>query len=147
MQIILLEDVNKLGKRGQTVKVANGFARNFLFPQGLAVRADTAVQKDLELKIKALEARDDRLASAAQERGRALDATAVTIPARAASDGKLFGSVTAALVAAALSAEGHEVEARHIQMDEPFKAVGSYTVPVRLHRDVTVEVKVDVEAS
>ncbi|HKK70563.1 MAG TPA: 50S ribosomal protein L9 [Candidatus Krumholzibacteria bacterium] len=145
MQIILLHDVDKVGRRGETVNVANGYARNYLFPEGLAVRADTAKKKELEIRLAAFEARDDRDRKSAEELAESMKDVAVKISAAASDEDKLYGSVTAQMIASALVEKGHTVEAKHVMLDEPLRALGNYTVPVKLHRDVTAEVQVWIE--
>lgn len=147
MQIILLHDVDKVGRRGETVNVANGYARNFLFPQGMAVRADTAKKKELEMKLAAYEARDERDREEAQSRAASMGGVALKLSAAASDEGRLFGSVTAQTIAAELSGMGHEVDAKQVRLDEPIRQVGSYTIAVRLHRDVDAEVQLEIEAS
>ena len=147
MQIILLHDVDKVGRRGQTVNVANGYARNYLFPQGLAVRADTAKKKELQIKLAALEARDDRDRKAAEELSGTMRDVAIKIAAAASDEDKLYGSVTAQMIASALAEKGHSVEAKQVLLDEPLRALGNYTIPVKLHRDVTAEVQLWIERS
>ena len=145
MDVILLHEVQKLGKRGETVAVARGYARNFLFPKGLAVRADLAHQKELDSKLRNLEAKDERTLKSAEEMGEQLKEASVNITAAAGDEDKLYGSVTGQQIAAALAEQGHTVEARHIQLEEPLKKLGNYTVPIRIHRDVVVEVQVWIE--
>jgi large subunit ribosomal protein L9 len=147
MQIILLHDVDKVGRRGQTVNVANGYARNYLFPQGLAVRADTAKKKELEMKLRSFEARDEREHEAATDQASAMANVALRMQAAASDEGRLFGSVTQQMIAAELAGRGHEVEAKQVLLDEPIRNVGSYTIEVRLHRDVNAEIQLEIEAS
>ena len=145
MQIILLHDVDKVGRRGEAVAVADGYARNFLFPKGLAVRADTAKKRELEQRLRALEARDTRERGGAEERARALEGVAITIRTAASEEGRLYGSVTAQMIAAALEEQGHEVDPKQIEIAEPLKALGEYPIPVRLHRDVKTDIALTVE--
>ncbi len=145
MNIILLHDVDKLGRRGDAVAVANGYARNFLFPQSLAVRADTAKKKELELRLTALQTRDDRDRKSSQELAESMKDVSVKIEANASDEDTLYGSITAQMIAAALVDKGHKIDARQVELEEPLKSLGSYTVPVRLHRDVHVEVQVWIE--
>ncbi len=140
MQIILLHDVEKVGRRGEAVNVADGYARNFLFPQGLAVRADTAQKRELEMRLQALEKRDERSRGDAEQRAQALAEARIEIEAAASDEDKLFGSVTVPMIVAALAEQGHEIEPRRVLLDEPIKALGEYAIPIRLHRDVVVEV-------
>lgn len=147
MQIILLHDVDKVGRRGQTVNVADGYARNYLFPEGMAVRADTAKKKELEMRLKAFEARDDRDRESAEVQATSMRAISLKLQAAASDEGKLFGSITPQIIAAELGGKGHEVDAKQILLDEPIRQVGEYTIPVRLHRHVVAEVALAVEAS
>ena len=147
MQIILLHDVDKVGHRGDTANVADGYARNFLFPQGMAVRADTAKTKELEMKLKSFEARDDRDREEAESRATGMKGVVFKMSAAASDEGRLFGSVTAQMIAAELGEKGHEVESKQVLLDEPIREVGSYTIAVRLHRAVDAEVQLEVEAT
>ncbi|RKZ17176.1 50S ribosomal protein L9 [bacterium] len=147
MQIILLHDVDKVGHRGESVQVANGYARNFLFPQGMAVRADTAKKKELEMKLKALEVRDGRDRETAETRAASMSGVTIKHVAAASDEGKLFGSVTSQVIVTELASLGHEVEVRSVLLNEPIRAVGSYTIAVKLHREVNAEIKLEVEAS
>lgn len=145
MEIILLHDVDKVGRRGQSVRVSDGYARNFLFPQGLAVRADTAKKKELEHQLKVLEARDDRDRKSAEELAAQMGEVSVKLSAAASDEDKLYGSITAQMIAGALGEKGYTIEPRQIELEEPLKNLGNYAVPLRLHRDVRVEVQVWVE--
>jgi len=145
MQIILLEKVVNLGQLGDVVKVRDGFARNFLIPQGKARRATKQAMADFEARRADLEkAQADRLA-AAQAVADKLNGTTVQMTEKAGVDGRLFGSVTNFNVADALKSQGHPVERSMIRMPEgPMKTVGDYKVEVALHGDITVEVNVSV---
>jgi len=145
MQIILLEKVVNLGQLGDVVKVRDGFARNYLIPQGKARRATKQAMADFEARRADLEkAQADRL-SAAQAIADKIAGTTVQMTEKAGVDGRLFGSVTNFNVADALKAQGHPVERSMIRMPEgPMKSVGDYKVEVALHGDVTVEVNVSV---
>ena len=145
MEIILLHDIDKLGRRGEAVRVANGYARNFLFPQGLAVRADTATKKELEHRIRVLDLRDERTKKDAEELAASMGDASVKLKANASEEDKLYGSITAQMIASELAEKGFTVSARQIELEEPLKALGNYTVPVRLHRDVAVDVQVWIE--
>lgn len=145
MQIILLHDVDKVGRRGESVSVADGYARNFLFPQGLAVRADTAKKKELEMRLASLEARDDRDRKVAEDQAESMKDVSIKIEAAASDEDKLFGSVTGQMIASALADKGHAIEARQILLDEPLKTLGNYTIPVRLHREVNAEIQLWIE--
>jgi len=145
MQIILLERVINLGQLGDVVKVKEGYARNFLIPQGKARRATDAAIKEFEARRADLEkAQADRLA-AAQAEGAKLNGTTVRITAKAGVDGRLFGSVTNYDISEALTKQGFQVNKAQIRMPQgPLKAVGEHTISVALHTDVVAEVKVTV---
>jgi large subunit ribosomal protein L9 len=144
MKIILMDDVPSLGRRGEVRDVSDGYARNFLLPQKLALHATPANLKNLE-QIKARQ--DSRAAkqrSDAQEQAQAIEALHFSQRRQASDEGRLFGSVGRADVAAFLAEHGIEVERRRIGLDEPIKSLGEFTVPVRLHADVTAQLKVSV---
>ena len=145
MQIILLERVANLGQLGEIVKVKEGYARNFLIPQGKARRATDAAIKEFEARRADLEkAQADRLA-AAQAEGAKLNGTTVRITAKAGVDGRLFGSVTNYDISEALTKQGFQVNKAQIRMPQgPLKAVGEHSISVALHTDVVAEVKVTV---
>lgn len=147
MQIILLEKLVNLGQLGDVVKVRDGFARNFLIPQGKARRATEAAIREFEARRAELEkAQADRL-TAAQALGEKLDGTVVRIAEKAGVDGRLFGSVTNFDVAQNLKKLGFEVEKGMVRMPSgPLKTIGDATVDVALHSDVVVQVTVSVVA-
>lgn len=147
MQIILLHDVEKVGRRGETVSVADGYARNYLFPEGMAVRADTAKKKELEMRLKSFEARDDRDRESAETQATSMRAISLKLQAAASDEGRLFGSITPQIIVGELAGLGHEIDPKQVLLDEPIRQLGEYTVPVRLHRDVVAEVGLTVEAS
>jgi len=144
MEIILREDIDKLGARGQVVKVASGYARNFLLPRRLAVTATDSNRKIVEQERQAHLRKDAKLQSEAQDLGKLLSALTVTISRKAGENDQLFGSVTANDIADALSAQSYTVDRRKIQLDEPIRALGEHKVPVRLHKDVVAEITVNV---
>jgi|APFre7841882724_1041349.scaffolds.fasta_scaffold00735_13 large subunit ribosomal protein L9 len=145
MQVILLERVINLGQLGDVVKVKEGYARNFLIPQGKARRATDAAIKEFEARRADLEkAQADRLAAAQAEGGK-LNGTTVRITAKAGVDGRLFGSVTNYDISEALTKQGFQVNKAQIRMPQgPLKAVGEHTISVALHTDVVAEVTVTV---
>ena len=145
MQVILLERVINLGQLGDVVKVKEGYARNFLIPQGKARRATETAIKEFEARRADLEkAQADRL-SAAQAEGEKLNGTTVRITAKAGVDGRLFGSVTNYDISEALTKQGFQVNKAQIRMPQgPLKAVGEHVISVALHTDVVAEVKVTV---
>ena len=146
MEVILREHVDNLGRRGEIVKVANGYARNYLLPRKLALQVTEGNKKHVErerVKFDAKEADERRVVDALAER---LAAVEVVIARRVGETDALYGSVTTADIAEALAAKGFVVDKRKLQLDEPIKRIGEVSVPIKLHRDVTVPVKVQVVA-
>jgi large subunit ribosomal protein L9 len=147
MQVILLEKVVNLGNLGDVVKVKDGFARNFLLPQGKAKRATEANLKAFEVRRAELEKAQADLLAKAQERGAKINGLTLQIVQKAGVDGRLFGSVTNYDIAEALGKQGFEVEKAQIRMPQgPLKAVGEHKVSVALHTDVVVELGITVVA-
>jgi large subunit ribosomal protein L9 len=147
VKIVLREDVETLGQKGDIVDVADGYARNFLVPRGLAMKASKGVVAQAEAMRRNRTARDVREREAAEDIAGRLSATRVIVTARAGEGGKLFGSVTSADVADAISAAtAAEIDRRSVQLDEPLKELGEVEVPVRLHPEVTATVNVEVVA-
>ncbi len=145
MQIILMEKVINLGQFGDVVKVKNGYARNFLIPQGMAKRATANSLAEFELRRAELLKADLAKLADAQARGEKITGVSVTIAQKAGVDGKLFGSVTNADIAAALVAQGHAVEKSQVRMPTGhLKQVGDYPVSIALHTDVSVEITVTI---
>ena len=144
MEVILREDIEKLGHRGEVVKVASGYARNFLLPKKLAVAATASNKKIVEQERDAYLRREAKAKNEAEDLGRMLANVVVTITQRAGEEGHLFGSVTSKDIADGLERQNYTIDRRKIQLDEPIKNVGEYKVPVRLHREVTAEVTVNV---
>jgi len=144
MEVILREHVDNVGKRGDIVKVADGFARNYLLPRKLALPATDANKKHVERERKITEARE------AEERGQAeaiaarLSAIDIAITRRVGETDQLYGSVTSADIADFLKAKGFDIDRRKIILPEPIKAIGDHDVPLKLHREVTVPLKVRV---
>ncbi len=144
MEVILREDIDKLGARGQVVKVASGYARNYLLPKRLAVTATGANKKIVEQERQAHIRKDAKLHSEAQDLAKLLTGVSVTIVQKAGENDQLFGSVTAKDVADALAAKNFTIDRRKIQLDDPIKQLGEFKVPVKVHKDVTAEVTVVV---
>src|SRR5271169_1730698 len=144
MEVILREDVEKLGTRGQLVKVASGYARNFLLPKRLAVAASESNKKIVEQERQAHLRREAKVESEAQDLGKMLTSVSITISQKAGENDQLFGSVTSKDIAEALENQGYTIERRKIVLEEPIKTLGEFQVPVRLHREVTAEVTVHV---
>ena len=142
MKVILVEDVKSLGKSGESVNVAEGYARNFLIPKKLALGATPANQRVYENEAKArLKKRDKEKADAAAVAEK-MSALSLTIARQAGEDDKLFGSVTNGDIAEALAKEGFKVDKRHIELADHLKALGIFEVPVKLHAEVTAMIKV-----
>jgi len=144
MEVILREDVDKLGSRGQLVKVAAGYARNFLLPKRLAVAATESNKKIVEQERQAALRRDAKEVADASDLGKMMADLTVTIAQKAGENDQLFGSVTAKDIADLLEKQGYTIDRRKIQLQEPIKTLGEHKVPIRLHRDVTVEVTANV---
>jgi large subunit ribosomal protein L9 len=144
MEVILREDIDKLGNRGEVVKVAAGYARNFLLPKRLAVAATDSNRKIVEQERQAHLRKEVKLASEAQDLAKLIGALSVSIARKAGENDQLFGSVTANDVADALAQQNYTIDRRKIQLDEPIRTLGEHKVAIRLHRDVTAEVTVNV---
>src|ERR1700680_1750413 len=145
MQIILQEDVEKLGTRGQVVEVAEGYARNFLFPRKLALEATPGNMKRLEKMRATFAKREATERDSAQKLAELLAGVALTLARKAGENDQLFGSVTSADSAEALASQGYIIDKRKIQLDEPIKLVGEYQIAVKLYHDVTASVKLAVQ--
>jgi large subunit ribosomal protein L9 len=144
MEVILREEIGKLGRRGDVVKVASGYARNYLLPNRLAVAATEGNKKIVEQERQAHLRRDAKEAADAGELGKLLGSAEVTITQKAGENDQLFGSVTAIDISVALEKQGYTIDRRKVHLEEPIKTLGDFKVSVRLHRDVTVEVPVHV---
>ena len=142
MKLVLLEDVDKLGKRGSIVSVKDGYGRNFLIPRKLAKPATEGNLKQIELEAKKFKVREAKEGTDAQGMKSDLEKLSLTIPMKAGDADVLFGSVTSADIAAALEKEGSTIDKRKIETGEPIKRLGVYHVPIKLFRTVTAEVKV-----
>jgi large subunit ribosomal protein L9 len=145
MEVILREDVDKVGHRGSVVKVADGYARNFLLPKRLAVPATESNRKIVEQERQAHLRRDAKVKSDAAGLAQLMQNVSVTIRQRVGENNHLFGSVTAKDIADALEAQNYHVDRRRIQLDEPIRTVGEHKVTLRLHADVSTEITVNVE--
>jgi large subunit ribosomal protein L9 len=145
MQIILQEDIEKLGHRGDIVTVKPGYARNFLLPRKLAIEATTGNMKALERIRTSLAKKTATELDAAQKQSALLNGVSVSFKRKTGENDQMFGSVTSADVAEGLSSQGFKIEKRQVQLADPIKALGEYTVTIRVFRDVTAEIKVQVE--
>jgi large subunit ribosomal protein L9 len=144
MKVILREDVEKLGKAGDVVKVADGYGRNYLIPRRLAVPADIRNLKALEHERRVIEARARKARKSAEALAEQLSAMSLVIPAKAGEEGKLFGSVTSRDVAEALERAGALVDRKTVQLVDPIKQVGDYRVKIRLAAGIAPEISVSV---
>jgi large subunit ribosomal protein L9 len=144
MEVILREDIEKLGNRGETIKVAAGYARNFLLPKKLAVAATPSNKKIVEQERQAHLRKEAKAQGEAQELATLMTGVSVTISQKAGENDQLFGSVTSKDVADALAAKNYTIDRRKIQLDDPIKQLGEFKVPVKLHKDVTAEITVVV---
>lgn len=145
MEVILREDVEKVGARGAVVKVADGYARNFLLPKRLAVRASESNKKIVEQEREAYLRREAKVKSESEDLAKLMTNVTVTFHQRVGENNQLFGSVTAKDIADALEAQKYHVERRKIHLDEPIRTLGEHKVTLRLHRDVSTEITVIVE--
>lgn len=148
MKLVLRADVENVGKRGDIVDVADGYGRNFLIPKGHAIPATKGVEAQAAAMRRSRDIKDAKDRESAETVARTLVPAVITIKARSGSEGKLFGSVTAADVADAVVAQtGVELDRRKLHLDEPIKTVGTHEVPVKLHSDVQFRIHVEVVSS
>ena len=144
MNVILREDVYNLGRSGELVTVKEGYARNYLFPKQLAMLANVANVKHLEHEKAVIALRHLKLKGTAAEAAKKLSAVSVKITRKVGEQNKLYGSVTSLDIAESLAKQGHPVDRRHIHLPEPIRALGTFDVEIRLHREVTSTIKVEV---
>jgi large subunit ribosomal protein L9 len=144
MEVILREHVDNLGRRGDVVKVAAGYARNFLLPRKLALAVTEENKKQIERERKGAELRDAQEKASADAYAQRLEQGEIEIARRVGENETMYGSVTSADIAHALEAKGFEIDRRKIQLHDPIKALGEVQVPVKVHRDVTAKVRVKV---
>jgi large subunit ribosomal protein L9 len=145
MEVILKEDVAKLGSRGDVVKVAEGYGRNFLLPRKLAIEANKGNKAVIEQMKAASVRRSAKEKGQAEELAKQFDGVSVSFQRRSGENDQLFGSVTSSDIADALAKKGFDVDRRKIQLHEPLKTIGEFTVPIKLHKDVTAHFKVLIE--
>jgi large subunit ribosomal protein L9 len=145
VRVVLRDDVPSVGRKGEVVDVADGYARNYLVPQGLALAATSGAVDQAESMRRSRQVRDTKEREGAEATAKRLSGGRVSITARAGDDGRLFGSVTSAMIAEAVEAQlGIDVDRRKLGLDEPLKDLGEHEVPIRLHADVTAVIHVDV---
>ncbi len=146
IQVILQQDVDKLGKSGELVRVRPGFARNFLLPRQLAVPATTAAVRRIEHEKTVAMAKAEKAKKEAREIAAKLSALTITLSQKVGEDGRLFGSVTAKDIEHAVKAQGLAIDRKKMHLAEPIKSIGTYEIPVKLVSDVTATLKVEVVA-
>ena len=146
MEVILREHVDHLGRRGEVVKVADGYARNYLLPRKLALMATDGNRKQIEREREKLDAKDAEEKTVAAALGERMGGVQIVIVRKVGETEALYGSVTSADIAEALAAKGFDIDRRKVQLAEPLKKLGDFEVPVKLQRDVVATVKVKVAA-
>ena len=144
MKVILIDEIRGLGTRGDVVQVKDGYARNYLLPKKLAREATTGNLKSIEQERKKWALMADQEKVAAQKSAEAVEGTKITIHKKVGDNGHLFGSVTTADIAEALTAKGVEVDKRRIELASPIKTAGVHDVDIRLHKDVAAHIQVEV---
>jgi large subunit ribosomal protein L9 len=145
MEVILREDVEKVGNRGSVVRVADGYARNYLLPKRLAVPATDANRKIVEQEREAYLRREAKAKGDAEQLGQMMTSVVLTFHQRVGENNQLFGSVTAKDIADALEAQKYHIDRRKVELEAPIRTLGEHQVGLRLHRDVTIPIKVVVE--
>ena len=146
MKVILSKEVRELGKKGQTVEVSEGYARNFLLPRGLAVLATESATKAITQEKQAQERKRAREVTQAQELAAKLTATVLRIPAKVGDGGRLFGSVTSADIASGLASRSLMIDKRRIELKDPIKVAGRYLVEVKVYQEIAAKLTLDVVA-
>ncbi len=144
MEVILIEDVKKLGSEGEVVDVADGYARNYLFPKGLAVEATKGKKKQIKHRKKKRKRKEEEKISEAKEMAAKLEKEKFTFPVKAGEQGRLFGSVTSKDIAEKVNGVGFEIDKKEIDLDENIKELGVHKVPVKIYKDVSADIKVEV---
>lgn len=142
MKVILRQDFETLGKIGEVVDVKDGYARNFLFPRGLAYAALKGNIRALDDEKKAIEKRNLQELKAAESLAAELETVSVTIPVQVGEEDKIFGTVTTQMIADALKEKGHDIDKRKVEIEEPIKALGIYGVNLKIHQNVNAKIKV-----
>jgi large subunit ribosomal protein L9 len=142
MKVILRQDFETLGKIGEVVDVKDGYARNFLFPRGLAYAALKGNIRALDDEKKSVEKRNLQELKAAETLAAELESVSVTIPVQVGEEDKIFGAVTTQMIADALKEKGHDIDKRKVEIEEPIKALGIYAVSLKIHQSVNAKIKV-----
>ena len=146
MEVILKEDVEKLGSEGEVVEVADGYARNFLFPRGLAVRATKGKIKQLKHKRKKKKQKESERIEEAKKMADKLEEQKFQFPVKAGENGRLFGSVTTKDIAEEVNGSGYEIDKKEIDLDDNIKSLGIHKVPVKIYKNVSADLKIEVVA-
>jgi len=147
MEIILIQDVNKLGQKDDIVKVKNGYGRNFLIPKGYAIAATDSSKKIHSENLRQRAHKEEKIKATAQELAGRLEGTKITVGAKASSKGKIFGSVNTIQIAESLKEQGFDIDRKSITLPlDLIKEVGTYQATIKLHRDVKVEIEFDIIA-
>lgn len=144
MRVLLLDNIEKIGKRGDVKEVKNGLARNFLLPKKLAIRATDHNIRAWENRLNSLKLKDAKIVEDAQAIADTLNAVEISITVKAGEEDKLFGSVTTQHISDALKEKGYEVDRKTILLSESIKTLGNFDIPVKLHHEVTANIKLDV---
>lgn len=148
MKIILFEDIERVGAKGQTVQVADGFARNYLIPKKLAIAATPSALKERQEREKILKRKEEKFKADAEETAQILKKTVLTIPMKVGEDDKLFGSITAGDISKAIQkARNIKIDKKKVVLEENIKKAGSYSIPIRLHPEVEAKIKLQVGKS
>ena len=147
MEVILIQDVNKLGQKDDIVKIKDGYGRNFLIPQGYAIAATTSSKKIHAENLRQRAHKEEKIKAAAQELAGKLEGIKITVGAKASSSGKIFGSVNTIQIAESLKEKGFDIDRKSITLPlDQIKEVGTYKAVVKLHRDIRVEIEFDIIA-
>jgi large subunit ribosomal protein L9 len=144
MKVVLKDDIMNIGKMGQIIDVADGYARNYLVPRGLAIEANTKNIKSLEHEKRIIKEKAKKIRNSAEDLSHKISTMTLVIKSKSGDDGKLFGSVTTMDIAKLLQNEGVEIDKKRISLDEPIKRLGSYTVNVKLHSEISTQLNVQV---
>jgi large subunit ribosomal protein L9 len=144
MKVVLKDDVKNVGKMGQIADVADGFARNYLLPKGLAIEASTKNVKSMEHEKRIIQEKAKKIRNSALDLSQKISAMTLVIKAKAGEEGKLFGAVTTMDIAEQMKNEGIEIDKKRISLDEPIKRIGTYSVSVKVHPEVSTQINVQV---
>ncbi|HUO58297.1 MAG TPA: 50S ribosomal protein L9 [bacterium] len=145
MKVLMKSDVPKIGKKGEVLEVKEGYARNFLIPNGLAIEASGGALKQVEEEKKAVDRKKAKEKEEAQELANKIKGLTITLRHKAGDEGRLFGSITSAEIAEALKQKGHDLDRKKVVLDDPIRLVGEYQVKIKLHSEVTASLRVIVE--